>query len=100
MKKNAILQSKIAFFIDVKKMQFNFVGKDIISIKDFSKDEILYILETARKIEQNQEKYSNSLNSRILASLFFEPSTRTRLSFESAMYRLGGEVLTFPEASL
>ena len=77
----------------------NFKEKDIISIKDFSKKEINYILSYAKKMVPyaKGEKCTSSLNGKVLASLFFEPSTRTRLSFESAMNRLGGRVIGFAD---
>ena len=71
--------------------------KSLISIWDFSKEEILHVLETAKEFEQN--RVQNFLEGKVIASLFFEPSTRTRLSFESAMLNLGGNVLGFSEAS-
>ena len=79
----------------------NFEGKDIISIKDFSKKEINYILECAKKMVPyaSGEKYKNIFGGKVLSSLFFEPSTRTRLSFESAMNRLGGRVIGFSDPS-
>ncbi len=70
-------------------------SKDIISILDFTKEEILYILDISERMEK--EDYSDVLKGKILANLFFEPSTRTRLSFEAAMKRLGGEVIGFDE---
>lgn len=73
----------------------SFENRDIISIKDFSKDELLYLLDLSNKIEEKDR--SSLLKGRILANLFFEPSTRTRLSFESAMKRIGGEVIGFNE---
>jgi aspartate carbamoyltransferase catalytic subunit len=72
-----------------------FKGKSIISIKDFSKDEILKIMDTASLIEQNKNK--NLLQGFNIASLFYEPSTRTRLSFDSAMTWLGGNVIGFTD---
>lgn len=69
--------------------------KDIISILDFTKEEILYILEISERMEK--EDYPDILRGKILANLFFEPSTRTRLSFEAAMKRLGGQVIGFDE---
>jgi len=66
----------------------------IISAKDFSREDIDYILKKAKGMIQNK-KNSEILKGKILATLFFEPSTRTRLSFESAMYRLGGSVIGF-----
>jgi len=79
----------------------NFKGKDIISIKDFSKKEINYIIEYATKMVPyaKGEKYKDILKGKVLSSLFFEPSTRTRLSFESAMNRLGGKVIGFSDPS-
>ena len=79
----------------------NFKNRDIISIKDFSKEEIEYILDYAKRMipYANAEKHTTLLNQYILAALFFEPSTRTRLSFESAMHRLGGNVIGFADPS-
>jgi aspartate carbamoyltransferase catalytic subunit len=79
----------------------NFKNRDIISIKDFSKEEIEYILEYAKRMipYANGEKHTTLLKQHILAALFFEPSTRTRLSFESAMHRLGGNVIGFADPS-
>ena len=65
----------------------------LVSIKDINKDTIMRILKLAEQMENNPEKYADKLKGKILATIFFEPSTRTRLSFESAMLRLGGEVL-------
>jgi len=70
-----------------------FKGRDILSIRDFSKEELLYVLSVAKKMEAR--KQPNLLKGHILGTLFFEASTRTRLSFTSAMERLGGEVLGF-----
>ena len=77
----------------------NFQGKDIISIKDFSKKEINYILNYGKKLipYAKGEKFKNVLKGKVLSTLFFEPSTRTRLSFESAMSRLGGKVIGFAD---
>jgi aspartate carbamoyltransferase catalytic subunit len=65
----------------------------VISAKQFDREDIEYILKKGK--EMISEKNSNLLKGKILATLFFEPSTRTRLSFESAMYRLGGNVIGF-----
>ena len=76
--------------------------RHLISIDDLSKDDIVYILDKAEEFEEiARGKKSNILDGKILANLFFEPSTRTRMSFEVAMKRLGGEVLnmTAQEAS-
>jgi len=74
-----------------------FKGRDIISIKDFSREEIDYVLETAKAMEPLAKSGSDILRGKMLATLFFEPSTRTRLSFESAMLRLGGSAIGFAE---
>ena len=71
--------------------------KSLISIGDFTKEEILHVLETAREFEQN--RVQNFLEGKVIASLFFEPSTRTRLSFETAINRLGAKVIGFSDAS-
>lgn len=77
----------------------DFVGKDVVSIKDFSKEEIEFILKTTEKMLPLAEgkKKTTQLEGKVLASLFYEPSTRTRLSFESAMLRLGGSTIGFAE---
>jgi len=79
----------------------NFKGRDIISIRDFSKKEIDFILDYANKmlIYAKGEKFEPVLRGKVLSSLFFEPSTRTRLSFETAMNRLGGRVIGFADPS-
>ncbi len=73
--------------------------KHLIDIKDLSVEEIDELIEVAKDIIKNPDKYSKKCEGKILATLFFEPSTRTRLSFESAMLRLGGNVLGFSEAN-
>lgn len=73
--------------------------RNIIDIKELSVLEIDNLIKVANDIIDNREKYSHVCDGKILATLFFEPSTRTRLSFESAMLRLGGKVLGFSEAS-
>ncbi|MDD5040469.1 MAG: aspartate carbamoyltransferase [Patescibacteria group bacterium] len=74
----------------------NFKNRDIISIHDFSKEDIMHILKTAKRFKAAPAP--GLLKNKILASLFFEPSTRTRFSFESAMQRLGGSVITLADA--
>ena len=75
--------------------------KDIISMNDISKEEILEILEIAEKIEKtSEEEKFNFLKGKIIATLFFEPSTRTKMSFESAAFRLGAQVLQLPPLEL
>lgn len=73
--------------------------KHLIDIKDLSVKEIDEMIEVAKDIIANKEKYSHKCDGKKLATLFFEPSTRTRLSFEAAMMELGGKVLGFSEAS-
>jgi len=76
----------------------NFKNRDIISIHDFSKDELLYILKISKLMESKPNP--NLLKDKILATLFFEPSTRTRLSFTSAMEQLGGQVMGFASSTM
>lgn len=80
----------------------DFKGKDIISIKDFSKKEINYILNYGKKMlpYAKGKKFTDILKGKVLSSLFFEPSTRTRLSFESAMSRLGGRIIGFADPTV
>lgn len=75
-------------------------GRDIISIEDFSREEMTYILNKSKTMEKVASKGSDMLRGKILATLFFEPSTRTRLSFEAAMLKLGGSVIGFAEAEI
>lgn len=75
----------------------DFAGRDIVSIKDFSREEIDYVLQMTDVVEPMAKNGSHGLDGKIMATLFFEPSTRTRLSFESAMYRYGGKCLGFAE---
>lgn len=72
--------------------------RSLIDIAELSVAEIDSLLETANDIIENPKKYSEKCKGKKLATLFFEPSTRTRLSFEAAMYELGGNVLGFSEA--
>jgi len=69
----------------------------IVSIEDLSKEQIMEILEIAREFEKNPNQ--RLLEGKVAASLFFEPSTRTRLSFETAINRLGGRIVGFTDAS-
>jgi len=78
-------------------MARSFKGRDIISIRDMSREEIEVILEAAEAVARERRPL---LAGRILGLLFFEPSTRTRLSFEVAMKRLGGEVVGFSDSQL
>lgn len=73
--------------------------RSLIDITDFSVEEIKALMDTACHIIENPSHYAESCKGKKLATLFFEPSTRTRLSFEAAMLELGGGVLGFSEAS-
>ena len=72
--------------------------RSLIDIAELSLEEIDSLLATANDIIENPQKYREKCKGKKLATLFFEPSTRTRLSFEAAMYELGGNVLGFSEA--
>lgn len=72
-------------------------SKSLVSIDDFSTEDILKILDLAAEFEK--EPTSKYLEGKVIATLFFEPSTRTRLSFESAISRLGGKIIGFTDAS-
>ena len=74
------------------------MSRSIISILDLSVEELDQLIATANDIIANPKAYSEKCRGKKLATLFFEPSTRTRLSFEAAMYELGGNVLGFSEA--
>ncbi|MCB1111557.1 MAG: aspartate carbamoyltransferase [Chlamydiales bacterium] len=73
-----------------------FKNRDVIAIEEFTKEEILTILDHAARLKK--EPRPNLLEGTLLGSCFFEPSTRTRLSFESAMHRLGGRVMGFADS--
>ena len=73
--------------------------RSLIDIVDFSVEELQQLLDTACDIIENPDKYAESCKRKKLATLFYEPSTRTRLSFEAAMLELGGSVIGFSEAS-
>lgn len=72
-------------------------NKSLVSISDYSRDEILHILELAAHFEANP--YQPVMRDKVVASLFFEPSTRTRLSFETAINRLGARVIGFSDSA-
>ena len=73
--------------------------RSLIDILDFSPEELQELIDTANDIIEHPAFYSDKCRGRKLATLFYEPSTRTRLSFEAAMYELGGNVLGFSEAN-
>ena len=72
-------------------------NKSLVSITDYSKEDILRILEIAKEFDKNPNR--RLLEGKVCATLFFEPSTRTRLSFETAVNRLGGRIIGFSDAS-
>lgn len=72
--------------------------KDLIDIRQLSTDEINQMIERSKDIIENPQNYAELCHGKKLATLFYEPSTRTRLSFEAAMYELGGNVIGFSEA--
>lgn len=76
-------------------MKPNFRHRDIISISDFSKEDILHVLQASQQMKK--ARFPQMLSGSILGNCFFEPSTRTRLSFEAAMHRLGGDVIGFSD---
>lgn len=82
-----------------KKLTYAKKMKHLIDIKDLSIEEINELICVANSIIADENSYSQMCRGKILATLFFEPSTRTRLSFESAMLRLGGQVLGFSSAN-
>ena len=73
--------------------------RSLIDIKELTVGEIDELIETAEDIIENPSKYAHKCEGKKLATLFYEPSTRTRLSFEAAMYELGGQVLGFASAN-
>jgi aspartate carbamoyltransferase catalytic subunit len=77
-----------------------FKGRDIISIEDFNQQEINHILDVSKTMEPLAKTGSGMLKGKILATLFYEPSTRTRLSFETAMLKLGGGNIGFAEPEI
>lgn len=72
-------------------------SRSLVSISDYSKEEILSILDSAKGFEANPNR--KILDGKVIATLFFEPSTRTRLSFETAVVRLGGKIIGFSDAA-
>ena len=74
--------------------------KHLFSVRTLSKEDLESIFELALSIEKNPEKFADVCKGKIMATMFFEPSTRTRLSFESAMLRLGGKILGFTSAKV
>ncbi|MEM2110884.1 MAG: aspartate carbamoyltransferase [Candidatus Bathyarchaeia archaeon] len=79
---------------------YNFTNRDVVSIRDFTREEIDYVLKIAETMEPLVNEGSDMLRGKVMASLFFEPSTRTRLSFETAMHKLGGDAIGFSEPEI
>lgn len=75
------------------------IMRHLLSPLDLSVDELARLLDLARDISKDPSKYGHVCDGKKIATLFYEPSTRTRLSFEAAMINLGGQVLGFSEAS-
>ena len=73
--------------------------RHLMSPLDFSVEELDQLMDLANDIEKHPEKYAHACDGKRLATLFYEPSTRTRLSFEAAMMNLGGTVLGFSSAN-
>ncbi|MBQ8056543.1 MAG: aspartate carbamoyltransferase [Paludibacteraceae bacterium] len=73
------------------------INNSLVSITDYTKEHILKVLKNAQEFKKNPNQ--NLLEGKVVATLFFEPSTRTRLSFETAVTRLGGRVIVFSDAS-
>ncbi len=81
--------------------EHNFEGRDIVSINDFSREELEHVLKTAKSMEALTRKEGHTfLEGYVMAALFFEPSTRTRMSFESSMNKLGGKVINVTDAKV
>ena len=71
------------------------VGKSVITLDDLSINQIRELIHKAQYIDSNRKEVANTCEGRVLSTLFYEPSTRTRLSFETAMLRLGCKVIGF-----
>lgn len=87
----------ISFLTTLQSRYFFMSNKSLVSISDYSKEEILSILDSAAEFEANPNR--KTLDGKVFATLFFEPSTRTRLSFETAVIRLGGRIIGFSDAA-
>jgi aspartate carbamoyltransferase catalytic subunit len=79
------------------KSEISFKDRDIVSIRGFTREEIDHVLKVSAMVEPLAQNGSDMLRGKVLAELFFEPSTRTMLSFQTAMYKLGGNVIGFAE---
>src|SRR5215831_6735108 len=94
------MQTQLTEVISYKQLATTLAGRSVISINDLNRPEIELIMRQAAYYEQQLKagQRLRPLAGSVLATLFFEPSTRTRLSFESAMHRLGGAVISTPDA--
>lgn len=81
----------------LKRSDFMLKGRHLLDPMDFSIQETYEVLKLGKEISNNPEKFTHLCDGKILATLFYEPSTRTRFSFEAAMLRLGGSVIGFSE---
>lgn len=77
-----------------------FQGRDVISILDFTREDLEYLFSQAAKMEPYVKAHLDSLRGKVVACLFFEPSTRTRMSFQDAVLRLGGQVIGFDDPQI
>jgi len=97
---DAIIQ-KIVFICNLKKIKVRrhilLKGRHLIDPSDFTREEFRELFDLAHQVVKNPEKYRKSCEGKVLATLFYEPSTRTRFSFEAAMLRLGGSIIGFSE---
>lgn len=80
---------------DCAALESQLVGKSVVTLDDLTTDQISLLLRKASYIESNPRRVAHACDGRVLATLFYEPSTRTRLSFETAMLRMGGHVIGF-----
>lgn len=78
----------------------NLKGRHLLNSTDFSIDELFSLIHLAQKIAEDPAYYSQTCKGKVMASLFYEPSTRTRLSFDAAMKRLGGSVIGFSDPDI
>jgi len=87
------------FLRDIRRCRNEEIMRHLMSPLDFTTEELDNLFDLATSIEQNPSQYAHACDGKILATCFYEPSTRTRLSFESAMTKLGGRVIGFSDAA-
>jgi len=83
--------------MQVFELEFTLQGRDLISVRDLQVEEMISIFELAKEIQESPQEYSEVLRGKIVAVAFYEPSTRTRLSFETAVKRMGGNTVGFSD---